>query len=544
MADAETERYRLFDAVADLLAEMSAAHPVVLVLDDIHWADKPSLVLLRHLLALGDADAPARALHLPRHRPRPQPPALRRARRLPAPARRRAARPARPRRRRGHRLHGDRPPATTSSSRARPRRGRCTPRPRATRSSSARCCATSPRPARSSSDDGRWTTPDVSMGDFGIPEGIREVVGRRLSRLSDAVNQALAVAAVIGPVFDLVDHRRRRRPGGDELFDALDEATAVGLIREVPGAVGRYAFAHALVRSALYEELTTNRRVRMHWRIGEVIESRYASKLDAHLDELAFHFSEGALAGDPMKAVGYARRAGERAVDELAFESRPRALRARARFTGAGRPRRAARGAICCSRGPSPEAPWRRTPPRAPCSMRPRSRDRRRRRAPRPRRAGARGDTSAASRAATSTTSSSRSSRRRSPRSAPTSPTAPACCRPSRSSCSSDPTTPRRIELATRPSLSPARPATRRARVRAPAELGVGRLHAAVAPDFAAAQRGGGGRGNRDRSTPTSCATRATSRLERGDRRRPRRRRPPVRGVRPPRRPDAPAPRP
>jgi tetratricopeptide (TPR) repeat protein len=110
-------------------------------------------------------------------------------------------------------------------------------------------------------------------------------------------------------------------PTGDDLFDALDEATQGALVREVPGAVGRYAFAHALVRSALYEELTTNRRVRMHWRVGEVIEARYSSDLDAHLDELAYHLGEGALAGDPTKAVDYARRAGARAMEDLAFES-------------------------------------------------------------------------------------------------------------------------------------------------------------------------------------------------------------------------------
>ena len=80
-ADADTERYRLFDSVADLLAGMSAEQAVVLVLDDLHWADKPSLVLLRHLVRSLDADAGARARDLPRHRPRPHASALRRARR-------------------------------------------------------------------------------------------------------------------------------------------------------------------------------------------------------------------------------------------------------------------------------------------------------------------------------------------------------------------------------------------------------------------------------------------------------------------------------
>jgi hypothetical protein len=169
-------------------------------------------------------------------------------------------------------------------------------------------------------DEGHWTTSGA-VADFGIPEGVREVVGRRLSRLSDAVNRALAIGAVIGPMFDLSTIEGAGGPAGDELFDALDEATQFGLIREAPDAPGRYAFAHALVRASLYEELTTNRRVRMHWRVGEVLEARYASKLDEHLDELAFHYGEGALAGDAAKAAEFARRAGERALSDLAFES-------------------------------------------------------------------------------------------------------------------------------------------------------------------------------------------------------------------------------
>ena len=118
----------------------------------------------------------------------------------------------------------------------------------------------------------------MTLGDVGIPEGIREVVSRRLSRLSDAANRALAVAAVIGAEFDLPTIEAAGGPGGDELFDALDEAAAASIVREVPGSVGRYTFAHALVRSSLYEELTTNRRVRMHWKVGEAIEARYTPR--------------------------------------------------------------------------------------------------------------------------------------------------------------------------------------------------------------------------------------------------------------------------
>jgi class 3 adenylate cyclase/tetratricopeptide (TPR) repeat protein len=318
-ADTDTERYQLFDAVVDLLAEMSAAQPVVLVLDDIHWSDKPSLVLLRHLLR---SATPMRLLVLCTYRDtdldrsHPLSDALADFRRQPGVERLDL-----------HGLDGDEVTGLMTMTAGHDLEQSGLDLARALHAETEGNPFFVGEVLRHLAEtgvlvehNGRWTA-NVSMGDFGIPEGIREVVGRRLSRLSDAVNQSLALASVIGPVFDLSIVEGAGGPSGDELFDALDEATAVGLIREVPGTVGRYAFAHALVRSALYEELTTNRRVRMHWRIGETIESRHASNLDAHLDELAFHFSEGALAGDPMKAVGYARRAGELAAGELAYES-------------------------------------------------------------------------------------------------------------------------------------------------------------------------------------------------------------------------------
>ena len=207
--------------------------------------------------AFGLADAAARARDLPRHRPRPHPPALGGARRSPPRARRRPPRPRRPRRVGGRRRSWRRPRATTSTSRAwgwpqavqqrdagQPvlrRRGAAQPR----RVGRDRAAATAA---------GRAT---VTLGDVGIPEGIREVVGRRLSRLSDAANRALAVAAVIGAQFDLAHDRggRAARPATSSSTRSTRRCST-SIVREVPGAVGRYTFAHALVRSALYEELT------------------------------------------------------------------------------------------------------------------------------------------------------------------------------------------------------------------------------------------------------------------------------------------------
>ena len=318
-ADADTERHRLFDSVVDLLAEISAAHPVVLVLDDLHWADKPTLVLLRHLLR---SAAPMRLLVVATYRDtdldrrHPLSDVLADLRRQPGVDRldlqgldedeinglmTKTA---------GHDLDA------AGSVLAGMLHTETEGNPFFVGEVLRHLTET----GAIVQVDGRWTT-DASLADVGIPEGVREVVGRRLSRLSEALNSALAIAAVVGPVFDLATIEGAGGPTGDELFDALDEGAQFGLIREVPGTVGRYTFAHALVRSSLYEELTTNRRVRMHWRIAEVLESRYAASIDDHLDELAFHAGEGALAGDPLKAVGFARRAGIRAMDDLAFEA-------------------------------------------------------------------------------------------------------------------------------------------------------------------------------------------------------------------------------
>ncbi len=317
--DPETERHRLFEAVSDFLAAMSHTDPVILVLDDIHWADKPSLLLLRHILRSG---SPMRLLVLATYRDtdldRTHPLAD-----VLADLRRQAGVDRVD-------LGGLGPSEVASFMEA--AAGHDLDEP-GVALAQAVFAETQGNPffvgevlrhlAESGAivqRDGRWTS-DMTLEEVGIPEGIREVLGRRLSRLSETANRALAVAAVIGATFDLATIEAAGGPTGDELFDALDEAAVASIVREVPGTVGRYTFAHALVRSALYEELTTNRRVRMHWRIGEALEARYERNIDAHLDELAYQFVEGALAGDPAKAVDYCRRAGEHADSELAFEA-------------------------------------------------------------------------------------------------------------------------------------------------------------------------------------------------------------------------------
>jgi class 3 adenylate cyclase/tetratricopeptide (TPR) repeat protein len=318
----EAERHRLFESVVDLLGEMSVAAPVVLVLDDVHWADKPTLLLLRHVLR---ATVPLRLLVIATYRDTD----LDRSHPLSdvlADLRREAG----VERLDLHGLDVD-GVSTLMEATAGHELGE-----EAHNLAQALVDETEGNPffvgevllhlvetGALVERDGRWTT-NVALSDMSIPEGIREVVGRRLSRLSETANQALVLGAVIGPSFDVQTIQAADGPAGEDLFDALDEATRAAIIREVPAAVGSYAFTHALMRASLYEELTTTQRVRMHLRVGRAVETRHAANLDEHLDELAYHYGEGALAGDAIKAVDFARRAGQRAMAELAFEAAAR----------------------------------------------------------------------------------------------------------------------------------------------------------------------------------------------------------------------------
>ena len=321
IGDADAERNRLFEAVGDAFSVISRTDAVVLVLDDIHWADKPSLLLLRYLLRRAD---PMRLLILGTYRDtdldrsHPLADVLADLRREPCVERvdlvglgfdeitafmELAA---------GHDLDT----AGLELARAVHRETEGNP---FFLSEMIRHLAESGYIVQR---DGHWVS-DYSLDEVGIPEGIREVVGRRLSALSSVVNATLTVAAVIGPEFDIATIEAAGGPSGDVLFDALDDAVRASVIREVAGSYGRYAFAHALVRSTLYEELSTNRRVRLHWKVGEALAARRAGQ-DAYIDQLAFHFAEGAMAGDPMVAVEHCVRAAERAAGDLAFEAATR----------------------------------------------------------------------------------------------------------------------------------------------------------------------------------------------------------------------------
>ncbi len=152
-----------------------------------------------------------------------------------------------------------------------------------------------------------------------VPESVREVIGRRLNRLSPACHDALAVASVIGRDFGLAILEPASGVARIELLDLLDEAIAIQVIHE-DDTLGQYRFSHILIREVIYGQLTTSRRVTLHKTIGEALERTHAANLAPHFSEISHHFLQAAPAGDFERAIDYATRAGRQAMDQVAWE--------------------------------------------------------------------------------------------------------------------------------------------------------------------------------------------------------------------------------
>jgi len=148
-----------------------------------------------------------------------------------------------------------------------------------------------------------------------VPEELRHVIHQRVARLSEPARRALSVAAVAGPTFS-VAIVGRVLDGESALLDALDEAAAAGLLTEA--GHGDYAFAHELVRQTIYAGLSSPRRARLHRQLGEALEALV--DVDTHLEALAHHFAEAAQDGQAGKAAAYALAAGRSAIERGGYE--------------------------------------------------------------------------------------------------------------------------------------------------------------------------------------------------------------------------------
>jgi tetratricopeptide (TPR) repeat protein len=159
--------------------------------------------------------------------------------------------------------------------------------------------------------------PAVALlsGKLDIPEGLRGVVCHRVARLSEPARQLMTIASVATSTVDL-SLLESVLPQNDGLLDALDEAVAAGML--VESVRGEFDFAHALVRQAVYENLSTARRLRLHRLLGEALEAR--GNAQKHVEALAHHFAQLALDGETDKATAYAIAAGHAATARLAYE--------------------------------------------------------------------------------------------------------------------------------------------------------------------------------------------------------------------------------
>ncbi|HEY3136332.1 MAG TPA: protein kinase [Blastocatellia bacterium] len=302
-------RFRQFDSITTFLKDASKATPLVLILDDLHWADKPSLLLLEflakefresRLLIVGTF----RDIELGRHHPLAQT--------LAELARNGI----------GERIVlrgltdrdvarfiemtvGIQPPEKLVAAVYKETEGNPFFVNEVVRLLAA--------------EGGLERLDDMGSLSIRIPEGVREVIGRRLDHLSEGANRVLSIASVLGREFNL----EALEPLSDlspNLFDYVEEALTARIIVEVPRVAGQYKFSHALIRETLYDEMSTHRRVRLHRQVGDVLEKLHSKMPDPHLAELAHHFYQAASGGDVDKAVHYAVRAAERATSLLAYE--------------------------------------------------------------------------------------------------------------------------------------------------------------------------------------------------------------------------------
>lgn len=153
----------------------------------------------------------------------------------------------------------------------------------------------------------------ASIGELGVPASVQDVVNHRLHRLADATKRMLAAAAAFDSGFAFPVLQAVTELPEESLLDAIDGAQQAGLIREVDGQLDSYEFAHAIVRHALYDQLSGSRRLRLHRRIAETLAQLYAGQEREHAGELAAHYHASLGLPGSEQGLAYALMAAERA---------------------------------------------------------------------------------------------------------------------------------------------------------------------------------------------------------------------------------------
>jgi predicted ATPase/class 3 adenylate cyclase len=316
MADAETERYLMFDAVVGLIATASAHRPIMLILDDLQWAGAPELLLLKHIVA-----SPKRMqlLIIVTYRDTDLSPMHPLAALLAD-------------FRNDHGItriamggldeQGVIELVTASIGHVLDQAQ--LEMARAIRRNTEGSPLFVGELLRNFKESGSFIKAKQGTTDgdlhIGIPEGVKEAIGRRLSRFSSDTNKVLRIASVIGLEFDVALLKSVAEMAEDTILDAIDDAKSAAIITEAPSDTVSYAFTHMLVRATLYDALNSERRARMHQRVGTALEQLTVDGPGQRIDELARHWLAAGKSGDPAKAISYARQAGDKSLAGLAFE--------------------------------------------------------------------------------------------------------------------------------------------------------------------------------------------------------------------------------
>lgn len=303
--DAETARFRFFEAVTGLLQGLASAQPLVIVLDDLHWADQSSLRLLEFVVSATD-DAAILGVGTYRESEARTPPL-----------------------------------ASTLAS--------------LSRLADVERIALTGLTADEVGDYvaavlGEDADPDLVgslhdrtagnpffvaelvrllehegklAGDSGapvVPESVRDVIRTRLARLPEDAVPVLTAGAIAGREFDIALVAHVCGIDEDRALDLVESAWMIGIVDESHDAVGHFRFSHELVRETLCDDLSALRRIRLHRRIGEAIEALHGERNPGFLTACAHHFAEAAPGGDALKAVLYGQRAADRLSALLAYE--------------------------------------------------------------------------------------------------------------------------------------------------------------------------------------------------------------------------------
>jgi transcriptional regulator with XRE-family HTH domain len=313
----DDERYRLYDAIVQLLIAVSATGPLVVVIDDLHWADADSLRVLQHvgqfvgrehIVVVGayrDPDVGLTDEH-------------------PLVATLAGLRREGEYQRVGLEGFSGEEVDTYLAQMA----GQALPQSLV----KAIDEETSGNPfyarevfrhlteeAKVLRRDGRWST-DLSIRELGIPEGVREVVRHRIARLSHETGDVLGLAAGFSGSFGFDVLEALSGLQEDTLLDCLDEALRAGLIRTFGETPPRYTFAHAIVRHTLYERLNFDRRARLHRRIAVALEQVFGGHELEHAAELATQYHMSATIPDAGRGTRYALAVARQAKAAFAHE--------------------------------------------------------------------------------------------------------------------------------------------------------------------------------------------------------------------------------